>query len=260
MAWYNPPSLRMHRTAELKIWQEVRKGFINLKNHHTRPDIIILPELTIPAGNENDLKTLCKEIGAVVIAGLDFTNLPSNRVKNEALVIVPNRWPDDIRSRRVSSFKFGKTHPSEEEKILFTKLNHHFEPEPHIYIFNAGHFGNIGVAICSDFFDIERFVLYRGHIHHMIVISHNMDTKSYYFLAEAIARLVYCNVVICNTGQYGDSLAFAPYSKDYKRIIYRHAGQELFTTQVVALPVHDLDDAQKGNDRNKIFKARPPGY
>jgi predicted amidohydrolase len=268
IAWVKPtPSLQMHPIAELKIWREVKKGFINLKNHQTRPDIIVLPELTIPRGHRNDLRTLSKEIGAVVIAGLDFDRISSNRVQNKALVVVPSQWPGDARSKRATSFSFGKTHPSEEELAHFKEVANfeklssiNFIPDPRMYVFEAGKFGNIGVAICSDFFDIERFVLYRGQIHHMFVIAHNIDTKSYYFLAEAISRLVYCNVVICNTGQYGDSLAFSPYKEDYKRIIYRHTGQDLFTTQVVYLPVSDLDNAQKVNDNNKIFKCKPPGY
>jgi len=34
-----------------------------------------------------------------------------------------------------------------------------------------------------------------GVVPHMIVIASNRDTNSFYFLAEAISRLVYCNVI-----------------------------------------------------------------
>jgi hypothetical protein len=129
-----------------------------------------------------------------------------------------------------------------------------------MYIFHADGFGSIGIAICSDFFDLERFVIYKGRIQHLIVIAHNIDTESYYFLAEAIARLVYCNVVICNTGFYGDSIAYAPYSESYNRYIYRHKGKGLFATQVVHLPVESLIAAQKMNDKTQTFKSAPPGY
>jgi len=268
MAWEKPTlSLKMHPIAELKIWREVKKGFINLKNHQTRPDIIVLPELTIPHGHLNDLRILSKEIGAVVIAGLDFQQIGIAGVQNKAVVIVPSQWPTDARSKRVGSYSFGKTHPSEAELTHFKKVANskglssiNFIPDPQMYVFDAGKFGNLGLAICSDFFDIERFVLYRGQIHHMLVIAYNIDTNSYYFLAEAISRLVYCNVIICNTGQYGDSLAFSPYRKDYQRIVYRHTGQDLFTTQVVYLPVSGLDNAQQGIDNIDMFKAKPPGY
>ena len=84
------------------------------------------------------------------------------------------------------------------------------------------------------------------------------DTESYLFIAEAIARLVYCNVVICNTGFYGDSLAFSPYHNSYKRYICRHKGQKLFSTQVIQLPVKSLIEAQQKG--SKLFKSQPPGY
>jgi len=220
-------------------------------------------------------KKLSMTIGSVVIAGLDFQKNAYNKISNKAIVIVPNNWPNIRKSTSTSSFYFGKTHFSNEEFDLFEKLNDYEKPlhaysplsEPVNYIIDAGPFGNIGVAICSDFFDIERFVIYKGKIHHMIVISHNMDTNSYYFLAEAISRLVFCNVVICNTGYYGDSIAFSPYKESYKRIIYRHEGQQLFSTQVVSLPVALLDQAQcnprklpKDHNGKNIFKSAPPGY
>ena len=53
-----------------------------------------------------------------------------------------------------------------------------------------------------------------------------------------------CNVVICNTRHYGDSLCFSPYDKEYKRIIYRNSGANLFSAQVIDLPVDILDKEQ----------------
>ena len=74
-----------------------------------------------------------------------------------------------------------------------------------------------------------------------------------------------CNVVICNIGQFGDSLAYSPYKKDYKRMIYRNQGANLFSTQVIDLPVKSLIEDQKlgatidTTDKSKIFKM-PPEY
>ena len=260
-AWIQPiPTIHMKSIAQRKAWQEIRKGFYELKDYLDRPHVIILPELTVPRGHINDLKALSKEIGSVVIAGLDFEKIGADRVQNRVIVTVPQNWPEEIKSRRVSTFYFGKNFFSEKESQLFNRLGYKPFPDSTTYILDAGIFGKIGVAICSDFYDIERFVIYRGQIHHMIVVSHNRDTHSFYLLAEAISRLVYCNVVICNTGYYGDSLAFSPYRHHYKRIIYRHEGQKLFSTQVVTLPVLALDKAQNRNDPDKEFKSPPPGY
>ena len=268
MAWENPElSLNMNRNAQEKAWFDIKKGFCNLNNVYHRPQIIVLPELTVPHGYVEDLKILSKAVGAVVIAGVDFEEQTERKVRNKAVITIPENWPDintsDIKkSKRASSVFFGKTFFSNDEEEFFRHFKPPFEkfPDPVSYILDAGKFGEIGVAICSDFFDIERFVIYRGRIHHMIVISYNQDVNSYYFLAEAISRLVYCNVVICNTGHYGDSLVFSPYKESHRRIIYRHEGKNLFTTQIVKLPVSDLDSAQRREDTKKLFKSPPPGY
>lgn len=128
-----------------------------------------------------------------------------------------------------------------------------------MYLIDAGKYGKIGLAICADFYDIERFTIYRGRIQHLFIIAYNKDVKSFYYLAEAISRIVFCNVVICNTGFYGGSIAFAPYQEDYKRYVYKHEGGNLYTNQIILLPVSGLQVAQKSGENEK-FKGRPPGY
>jgi hypothetical protein len=261
-AWLDPRTgryrLPMSKSVERQMWLEIQKGFNDVVNYFIKPDIIILPEVTLPHGYDKKLFNLCKASKAVVIAGLDFIE-ENNGIKNIAYVLTPNNWPDDRKSKWLTKYIIGKTFFSNPEKELFNDVGKPGLPDPNMYLFYAEKFGNIGVAICSDFFDLERFIIYRGRIQHMLVIAHNMDTESYQFIAEAIARLVYCNVIICNTGYYGDSLAFSPFHKPYKRYIYRHKGQELFSTQVVQLPVKALIDAQmKGGSAE--FKSAPPGY
>jgi hypothetical protein len=257
IAWPKSHPVQMLKASEEKVWAELKKGFIDLMHGYEKPQIIVIPELSVPHGYETEVRRLANSSGAVVIAGLDFVYV-GNKVCNRATVMVPRNWPTMTPSRTGSSFYFGKTFYSQEEEDLIGKSN--LISQPDIYILDAGPYGIMGVAICSDFFDIERFVVYKGRIQHLVIIAHNPDTDSYYFLAEAIARLVYCNVVICNTGEYGDSIAFSPYSKSYRRMIYRHKGQGLFSTQVVSLPVSSLDEEQYADVENVEFKGRPPGY
>jgi len=264
LAWNDDPNKKItmnHYDAE-RLWEEVKDGFITIFNLpvNQRPQLIVLPELSIPSYREKDLDDLCKKAAAVVIGGIDFKEKERN-VENKAVVKVPSNWPEQRFSRFVSTFYFGKNFFSELEKEYFKKKEVTGKSYPYIPILDAGEFGNIGVAICADFFDIERFLLYKGRIHHMIVIAYNKDVKSFYFLAEAISRLVYCNVIICNTGYYGGSISFSPYKKEYKRYIYKHEGSKLFTTQIINLPVNELDRAQSNDsEKNDSFKTPPPGY
>jgi len=252
-----PFNHNMSEISEEKAWYEIKKGFIDLLNGYDKPEIIILPELSIPLCYESDVRKLCASSGAVVIGGLDFV-WKEERVSNKAIISIPRNWPNGFPSKSTSLVYFGKTFYSKYEEQMFGRVN--LVSHPDIFILDAAGYGKIGVAICSDFFDIERFIVYKGRIHHMIIIAHNQDTESYYYMAEAVARLVYCNVIICNTGEFGDSIAFSPYEKNFRRVIYRHKGAVLFSTQVVALPVKDLDDEQQVGKENKLFKGRPPGY
>ena len=263
IAWFDVGTskwkLPMSNITELQMSAEIEKGFRDVVNYTQRPHIIVLPELTLPLGLEKKLERLCKVSKAVVVAGLDF--MPNTiGIENKAVVMVPNNWPTSQSSRVVNKYYIGKTFFSKPEKVLFKDIGLPELPDQNMYIFHADGFGSIGIAICSDFFDLERFVIYKGRIQHMIVIAHNQDTESYYFLAEAISRLVYCNVIICNTGFYGDSIAYSPYNKSYNRYIYRHKGKGLFATQVVQLPVASLIAAQQLRDKDGIFKSAPPGY
>lgn len=259
VAWgsIKPYNKQMSATSEERAWYEIKKGFTDLMRGYGKPNIIIIPELSVPLGYEHQLRRLVASSGAVVIAGLDFV-WEGNSVSNKAAVIIPKNWPDDRKSFSTSFFYFGKTFYSRYEEEMYSGSTLISQPE--IFILDAAEYGKIGVAICSDFFDIERFVVYKGRIHHLIIISHNPDTDSYYFLAEAISRLVYCNVAICNTGEFGDSIGFCPYKEGHQRIVYRHKGKGLFSTQAITLPVKNLDYAQMPGNKNTTFKSRPPGY
>jgi hypothetical protein len=71
--------------------------------------------------------------------------------------------------------------------------------------------------------------------------------------------MVYCNVVVCNTGHFGGSAVLSPFYDPNKRLIYRHCGNGLSTSQIVKLPVRELVLAQTGDGTPKLFKSLPPG-
>lgn len=252
-----------------KAWEEIRHGFCSFFWKGEVPEIILLPELAVPQKTLPKLKRLAQELGSIVIAGLDYKySRNQNTVKNQGVVIVPQSWPELKSCKRSVNFYFGKTYPAPEEKSFFDKLNLSFLPEPIIWLFDTDLFGKIGVCICYDFMDVERFIVYRNRLQHLFVIAYNKDIKAFQELAGCISRVVYCNVVICNTGKFGGSYAVSPLKNQWERVHYNHEGQNLFTQQMFCLPVEEMYKAQKdefedsgeGIKQRARWKARPPGF
>jgi len=262
----------MNPYAGKSVMEEIRHGFKGFyEKQESAPRIVVLPELSIPHSGIKTIEKYAKVIDAVVIGGCDFfTDRDKKTARNKGVLVIPNKWPKIEPAYACTKVFYGKTHFSEEELNFFRRRGLNGVSEMPVYMIDADKYGRIGVAICSDFYDLDRFVIYKGKIHHLIIIAYNQDYKSFEFIAEAISRLLLCNVVICNTGHYGNSLAYSPYSKEYKRTIYKASGAGLFTSQVIELPVFELNENQKKahekyqknadiSSKSEEFKW-PPGY
>lgn len=264
LAWSDTPQMDVYEANA--IWRQIQAAFASFQemSDTKKPDIVVIPELAVATYFESRIKSYAQKIGAIVVAGLDFKQYDNNRVSNRAIFYVPRDWPHgkQVGKVKATSFYFGKRFASQEEtKIINQDWNMSFVPCNEFYIVDLAGYGKLGVSICADFYDIERYAIYKGRIQHLLIIANNKDIKSFYFLAEAISRLVYCNVVICNSGHYGGSVCFTPAKHEYQRYSYKHEGHDLFTTQIVSIPVDALWKAQS-EDRDALngFKNPPPGY
>ena len=264
LAWSDSPQMDVYEANV--IWRQIQAAFASFQgmSDTKKPDIVVIPELAVATYFESRIKSYAQKIGAIVIAGLDFKRYDKDRVGNRAIFYVPRDWPhaNQVGNVKATSSTFGQHFASREEmKIIKHDWNMSFVPCNEFYIVDLEKYGKLGVSICADFYDIERYAIYKGRIQHLLIIANNMDIKSFYFLAEAISRLVYCNVVICNSGHYGGSVCFTPAKHEYQRYSYKHEGHDLFTTQIVSIPVDALWKAQSEDmDALNGFKNPPPGY
>jgi predicted amidohydrolase len=267
-AWRTEP--RMETVEQSKAWEEIRWAFRSFSAADPKPDLIVLPELSVPRGRIGSLRKMAASLGSIVVAGTDYRlDWKQKQAFNEALVIIPGRRSDSFRRRNNNSITVGKTYPAPKEKSDLAKLGWSFQGHPMLWLFRADDIGSFGVAICYDLMDLDRALLYQGRIHHLFVLAYNMDVESFRYHAESLSRTMFCNVVICNTGFYGGSVAVSPFYEPWRRTIYGHDGNNMLATQVVKLPVKSLDDAQsdivaQANPADpcskRLFKNLPPGW
>ena len=248
-----------------RIWNEIKKGYRFFSNEVNKPNIVVLPELSVPRKYIRKLEKISIALNCITIAGVGYNiNEDQKTIKNQAIMVVPNNWDDDKQSNRAKSFYIGKSYFAPKEKSLLEKAGYRPVGNPNLYLVETGKLGTIGVAICYDFLDVQRLLLYQAEVHHYFILAYNRDINTFLNIAETVARTMFCNVIVSNTGHYGGSLAISPYFDPHKRTIYKSEGNRLFNCQIVEIPLYSLDQHHLGKPSDKhgtpIFKSLPPGF
>ena len=265
---------RMSARQDSHVWQEVCKAMRAFMDGATQPKIVILPELSLPRTRLADFEKLVSALNVIAIVGTDYKLDSKKKVaRNEGIVFVPKNFFDNRSSSSCTRIIFGKTHAAPGEIKALNSLSPpwFFKGDENGYLFDVEQYGNVGISICYDFMDLERALLYRGRIQHLFVIAYNRDLGMFKSLADSLSRTVFCNVIVCNTGYYGGSTVVSPYYEAHKRTLYSHDGKNLYTTQVIQLPVAGIVKAlagdsgsstlivDSGSSTPQLFKDPPPG-
>lgn len=270
-AWkgsHAPSPLCMSTVEELRAIKQIRTGLGTVLR--TGADIVVLPELAIPKSEISTLSKIAAARDVLIVGGIDYQNMGGSKrshvVENNAMLFVPKNWGTKLKSSWSVNYSIPKMYPAPVEIQLLKKSGYKISGKNLLYIFSTVKYGNIGVCICYDLMDLQRALIYRKNIDHLIVVAYNQDIDSFSHLAEAFSRTIYCNVIICNTGYYGGSVAISPYYRREHRVRFGHMGMRLYAYQVFDIPCMDFITKKKtgldpgGLDKDKQrFKALPPG-
>lgn len=256
------------------------------------PDLVVLPELSIPVEEVTTLRNHVRATGRASLAGLywqvavpaypasDSVRVRNRWFVNEAEVTIPvgygRRGPTGLRHYRVR-----KPIPSHLEQGLARALTATRGEEWRIldgrrwYRFLHGEWGDFTVAICSDLIGAAPWNALRGEMLHLFVVAYNKDVELYESLTWSRAYENYVNLVVVNNGHYGGSVAWTPKRK-YAREIAQLRGKHLMVVADVEIPVRELlaqqmrgvgeavEQAKRvwcgRTKRAEEFKAPPPGY
>ena len=258
-----------------------------------RPDLVLLPEVSIPQPEVPVVRDLVKRTGRAALAGLYWRELKpvyracygTSAVRrwfvNEAEIVVPfghdDRGPPSIRRYRVR-----KPLPAHIEAGLAQSLTSQTPGTTwsvlrgyRWYRFVHREWGDFSVSICSDLIDTAPWRSLRGELLHLFMVAFNKDVDLYDALTWVRAYETYVNLVSVNHGSYGGSFLWTP-RRSHSHELARLRGQGLFVMADVVVPVKKLLTSQIHGVRDAVstaacdwagtqhqpseFKSPPPGF
>jgi predicted amidohydrolase len=229
--------------------------------------VVLFPELSIPRRYVDTIKRFAQREQAIIIAGIEFDSEPA-RVRNETIIAIPtpDRHPESV----ARSFWVAKHHPApyEWESLVAHKID--FVAAPDLVCLDHAQIGPFGVSICYDLYAVNTLVGFQGHILHLFVPAFNRDLSTFESLSESAMRLLFCNVVVANSGCYGGSLAVSPYYLPRNREVLRMRGEHIDAVERFWVPVEPLrleqqhrtspKQQEKDKQNPKRFKEKPADW
>ncbi len=256
------------------------------------PNLVVLPELVIPACEAETVRNLVARTGRASLAGIYWRVLPpvcpGHRTRsvtrrwivNEAELAIPvgygERGPVGIRSFRVQKLFPSHIETGLARALTTASTTWSMLRGRRVYRFVHPEWGDFSIAICADLIEPSLWQGLRGELLHLFMVAFNRDVGLYESLARVRSYEHFANLIATNHGKYGGSLAFTPQHGRRKEVA-RLRGSELLLLADVRLPVTDLLEVQAGgvhgaevaaasewvggpSSPSDKFKSPPPGF
>lgn len=242
-----------------------------------KADFLVLPEFFLPRQFLfKHIKPICERTGIIMIGGMEYgpgylDDSSHEPLNNEAFIAIPYELQTyrknehiEYKYRQSSLICVPKIEPAPDEDRVLQENGYSFSGGNKLYIFDSSSLGAWAILICFDFLNLSLQTLLQGKIQNLFVLTFNKDIEGFAGMADTIQRLLMCNVLVCNTGLYGGSLAYSPHRHRISRYKYRVQGNNVGVAVTIELPLKKLAEFQRTGkqpeQKGDKFIERPPYY
>ncbi len=244
---------REHLSSVCKLALKTLESKAQAQGEKTKPfaDLIVFAEVAVHIDDQDLIKRLADTTGAIIFAGLVFTN-------HEGKLVNVARWfiPDYRESGRQWVIRDqGKENMTQDELALgiigYRPCQHILE----LHGYDEGPF-RISGAICYDATDIKLAADLRNTTDLFVVVAHNQDVNTFDNMAAALQYHMYQHIVISNIGEFGGSTIQAPYKERYDRLISHAHGSKQISISTADI---DLAAFTRKIKKYRAVKTKPAG-
>jgi hypothetical protein len=221
-------------------------------------DLIIWPELAVNNDDMDILKCLADKTGAIIFTGLTFTCLPGvDGPNNVAKWIIPQKQASGRQFIKRLQGKWnmmqdeiGKVKPWRPYQLLIELLHPAFPNEKGFTLTGT---------ICYDATDIKMSADLKNKSDAYLVVALNKDVNTFDSMVDALYYHMYQHVVLVNTGEFGGSVAKAPYKESYDKLITHVHGANQVSISSFEMNMFDFRNIGKSYKSGKKLKTKPAG-
>ncbi|WP_261858179.1 reverse transcriptase domain-containing protein [Photobacterium sanguinicancri] len=221
-------------------------------------DLIIWPELSVSPDDLDILERLSDKTGAIVFAGIGFSHInSSHELNNSAIWIIPNQKNS---GRRFIKRLQGKWNMTAGEKGYITPWRPYqlIVELLHPAYTNQEGFKLTG-SICYDATDIELSADLKEKSNAYIISAMNKDIATFDSMVDALFYHMYQHVVLVNSGEFGGSVAKAPYKERFHKLITHAHGSHQVSISSFEMNMFDFRSSGSSMKSNKPVKTPPAG-
>lgn len=221
-------------------------------------DLIIWPELSVNEEDVDILRQLANKTGAIIFTGLTFVNLPGvEGPNNVAKWLIPQKLS---AGKKFISRLQGKSNMMKDEvgKVkpwrpyqLFIELVHPAFPKDKGFTLSG--------SVCYDATDIKISADLKDKSDAYLVVALNQDVSTFDSMVDALYYHMYQHVALVNTGEFGGSVAKAPYKERHDKLITHVHGAHQVSISSFEMNMFDFRKIGSSYKSGKKVKTKPAG-